>query len=157
MITPERVELLQGMAVFGAVNAEAVATLLESATIEKLNAGEFFFRQGDAGSAMYVLESGEVAVLKSRERIQMELTRMGPGDCFGEMTLVEPAERSASVRAMTNCQAIRITSDDLFKVYEADVEQFAVIQMNLARELSRRLREANERWFERFGSDLFSG
>lgn len=153
----QRISLLQAMPVFGAVRADILSVLLEAATVKTVEPGACFVRQGEQGSAMYVLEHGEVAVLKERDGVEVELTRMGPGDCFGEMSLVEPSTRSASVRAITSCTAICISSDDLFKVYGADVEQFAVIQMNLARELSRRLRDANERWFEKFGTEFYAG
>jgi CRP-like cAMP-binding protein len=61
------------------------------------------------------------------------------------MALIDMSPRSASVIALEDCSAIRLTNADLFRVYRADLEQFALIQMNLARELSRRLRIANER------------
>jgi CRP-like cAMP-binding protein len=46
-----------------------------------------------------------------------------------------------------DCTAIQITAASLYQVYEKDVEQFALIQMNMGREVSRRLREADERIF----------
>jgi hypothetical protein len=51
------------------------------------------------------------------------------------------------VRAVDDCTAIRISSGDLYRVYIQDVKQFALIQMNMGREVSRRLREANDRLF----------
>ena len=55
--------------------------------------------------------------------------------------------RSASVLAVEDCTAIELSSANLYKVYERDIEQFALIQMNLGREVSRRLREADDRLF----------
>ncbi len=55
--------------------------------------------------------------------------------------------RSASVRALEDCTAIRISAANLYKVYAQDLKQFALIQMNMGREVCRRLREADRRLF----------
>lgn len=97
--------------------------------------------------AMFVLERGLVTVVRRWRGREYRLRDLGPGDCFGEMALIDLFPRSASVVAIQDCSAIRLTNTDLMRVYEADVEQFALIQMNIARELSRRLRTADERLF----------
>ncbi|HEX6829407.1 MAG TPA: cyclic nucleotide-binding domain-containing protein, partial [Burkholderiales bacterium] len=97
--------------------------------------------------AMYVLEQGRVTVVKRWEGRDYRLRDLGPGDCFGEMALIDLSPRSASVVALEDCSAIRLTVADLYRVYEISLEQFALIQMNIARELSRRLRTADERLF----------
>jgi CRP-like cAMP-binding protein len=75
------------------------------------------------------------------------LGRLRQGDCFGEMALLDLFPRSASVRATAPCSALALSTASFHKLYETDVEQFAIVQMNIARELSRRLREADERLF----------
>ena len=55
--------------------------------------------------------------------------------------------RSASVRAVEDCIAIQISAANLHQVYAQELKQFAVIQMNMGREVCRRLREANDRLF----------
>ncbi len=97
---------------------------------------------------MFVLESGQVSVLKSWDGRDFVLRYMTPGSCFGEMALVEPSNRSASVLAVADCKALEITAQDLFELYGKDIEQFALIYMNIARELSRRLRDSDRRFFE---------
>jgi CRP-like cAMP-binding protein len=55
--------------------------------------------------------------------------------------------RSASIRAVEDCTAIRLSAANLHQVYERDPKQFALIQMNMGREVSRRLRESDNRLF----------
>jgi len=55
--------------------------------------------------------------------------------------------RSASVRAAQTCTAIELSTGIFFQIYEKDLEQFALMQMNIGREVSRRLRVADERLF----------
>jgi CRP-like cAMP-binding protein len=96
---------------------------------------------------MFVLQSGKVAVHKHWQGQELRLHELAAGDCFGEMALMDLLPRSASVRAEADCQAIEFSSVDLMLLYEHDIEQFALIQMNLGREVCRRLRATDELLF----------
>lgn len=140
-----RLALLQQMPLFGGIRGDIVEFLLASCNGLDVAREACFFREGDQAEAMYVLESGRVAVIKQARGGPVVLRQLGVGDCFGEMALVDIAPRSASVQALEDCRAIEIPVASLMKLYERDVEQFALIEMNMAREISRRLREADER------------
>jgi CRP/FNR family cyclic AMP-dependent transcriptional regulator len=142
-----RIELMQQMPIFGAIDAAAIEFLLEPAPVVRVAAGDFFCREGDLADCMYVLESGRVTVSKSWEGHELLLRRLAQGDCFGEMALLDLFPRSASVRADEDCSAIRLTSDNLLRLFEHDAAQFALIQMNIGREISRRLRFTDELLF----------
>jgi len=156
-MTPGRVELLQGMPIFGALRDDALECLLEGAPIVSRAAGEFFFREGDEALSMFVLEQGTVEVLKRWQDRLFALHRLGAGDCFGEMALMDLFPRSASVRATESSRAIEITPAALQRLYERDVEQFALIQMNIGRELSRRLRATDELLFRASMGEALDG
>jgi len=150
-----RIELMQQMPIFGAISAEAIEFLLEPAPVIRVAAGDFFCREGDPADCMYVLERGRVTVSKSWQGRQLLLRHFSQGDCFGEMALLDLSPRSASVRADEDCSAIRITPDNLLRLFEHDAEQFALIQMNIGREISRRLRLTDELLFRaRMGEAL---
>lgn len=142
-----QIDLLQRMPVFGGLRETALRRLLERATKLHRAGGEAFFLEGDAAEAMYVLESGRVAVTKRWQSSEFVLHELAAGDCFGEMALMDLQPRSASVRALQDCDAIVFGSHDMLHLYETDVEQFALMQMNLGRELCRRLRATDERLF----------
>ena len=91
---------------------------------------------------------GTVLVQRKWKGESIELGRLAEGDCFGEMALIDFQPRSASVKAETDCQAIEIPSKSLRSLYKRDLEQFTMIMMNLGREVSRRLRVADDRLFE---------
>jgi CRP-like cAMP-binding protein len=97
---------------------------------------------------MFVLEAGKAAVLKSWHGRDHSLHTLVQGDCFGEMAVMDHCPRSASVRALADCIAIRISAANLYQVYARDLKQFALIQMNMGREVCRRLREADNRLFD---------
>ncbi|MBL8340697.1 MAG: cyclic nucleotide-binding domain-containing protein [Rubrivivax sp.] len=142
-----RVELLQRMPVFGALDERALHLLVEGARKTEVAAGDWFFREGDEARSMFVLESGSAVVTRQWRGREVELNRFGPGDCFGEMALMDLHPRSASVRALTPCVAIAFGPDEMMRLHEADLEQFTLLQMNLGRELSRRLRATDELLF----------
>jgi CRP/FNR family cyclic AMP-dependent transcriptional regulator len=147
-MTTTRVDLLQQMPVFGAVRPDALQLLLEGARLVRVAAGDYFFREQDPAQGMFVLESGRVAVVKQWQGRELCLRQFGAGDCFGEMALLDLFPRSASVRALEDCAAIELTPADLLRLFERDAEQFALVQMNLAREMCRRLRVTDQMLFE---------
>jgi CRP/FNR family transcriptional regulator, cyclic AMP receptor protein len=144
---PTQFELLQSMPVFGAIREDALQFLLEQAREIEVRAGEFFFRENDQASSMFVLESGRAVVIKGWQGHDTELHRLGAGDCFGEMALMDLFPRSASVYAVDDCRAIELAAADLLRLFERNAEQFALIQMNIGREVCRRLRATDERLF----------
>ena len=143
----EHTELLQSMPVFGGLSESALQQLLARAAQVRVAGGSVFFSEGDEARAMYVLESGRVAVTKGWQGGEFLLHELGAGDCFGEMALMDLQPRSASVRALQDCVAIEFGSDDMLHLFETDVEQFALMQMNLGREVCRRLRATDELLF----------
>jgi len=142
-----RIELMQAMPIFGAIHEDALQVLLEQTRSVTVRAPEYFFHEGDQAVSMFVIESGKVEVLKAWRGEDHLLRRMGPGDCFGEMALMDLGRRSASVRAIEDCTAIELRPEHLHSLFERDPVQFALIQMNMGREVSRRLRATDELLF----------
>ena len=140
-----RIALLQNMPLFGGLSAATLELLAGNARALDVAAGDWFFRQGEPGESLFVLESGQVELCRATPAGFITLGTLGPGDCFGEMSIIDYAPRSASVRALQDCHALELPIARLHSLYEQDLEQFALIQMNLARELSRRLRATTER------------
>lgn len=143
----ERTKLLKEIPVFGGLNEETIQFILDRANTNTLKKGEFLFKEGDHTATMYVLESGKIAILKNSNSHHYLLRQMEAGDCIGEMALFDFMPRSASAYVMEDADLIEISSAILMDVYNFDIEQFALIQMNMGREVTRRLRVADERCF----------
>jgi len=146
-----RIKLLQRMPVFGGVRADILQFLLGLCPVASVAANEYFFHEHDQADSMFVIEAGKVAVLKSWHGEEYLLRILKEGDCFGEMAVMDLLPRSASVRAVEDCSAIRLSAANLYRVYEQDLKQFALIQMNMGREVTRRLRETDNQLFARIG------
>ncbi|HMJ12939.1 MAG TPA: cyclic nucleotide-binding domain-containing protein [Polyangiaceae bacterium] len=135
---------LRGIGLFGAISDDALGHLAAQLTIVEPPAGEVIFREGDDARDMYVVISGEIEVLKRSKRgIDSRVALLGPGDWFGEMGIVDIQPRSATVRTLAPARLLRITSSDLDALYRHDIKAYALIVLNVARELSRRLRVAD--------------
>ena len=116
-----------------------VQTLVENT----LAAGTVVFAEGEPGHSMYVVKTGHL-VARQGER-HCELMHYGPGDFFGEATLIELQPRPFSVVAEGVCVLYELTNMDLYKLYREDVKAYVLILQNINRELCRRLRRASDR------------
>ena len=135
---------LRNIGLFGALSDDVLVFLAGMLTVVSPDAGETIFREGDEASEMFVVLAGEMEVLKkSRAAVDARVAVLGPGDWFGEMSIVDIQPRSATVRGLAPGRLIRITAADLDALYRHDVRSYAIIVLNLARELSRRLRVAD--------------
>ncbi len=142
------IELLQSMPIFGAIREDTLRHLVAQVREVQVTAGAHFFREGDAATGLFVLESGRVEVLKAWQGRDHLLRELGPGDCFGEMALMDFGPRSASVRALEDCTALELCPEHLQSLFDYDPVQFALVQMNLGREVCRRLRATDELLFQ---------
>jgi small-conductance mechanosensitive channel/CRP-like cAMP-binding protein len=95
---------------------EALATR----TVRRMYApGESIVRQGDTSAEMFVIESGEVSVCLERGGPgDVELARLGPGEFFGEMSLMTGEPRNATVRAAVACVLLVIDHDAFHAVLQ---------------------------------------
>lgn len=136
--------LLREIGLFGALTEEVLVALAQSLAIVEVGAGVTLFKEGEDGRSMYVVLRGEVEVCKHSQRgSDARVALLGPGDWFGEMSIVDVQPRSASIRALGPTSLLCISAQDLEKLYRQDLKAYAIIVLNLARELSRRLRVAD--------------
>ncbi len=144
----DHLDLLQSMPIFGGIAATSLELLLAGALPVERDAREYFFREGAMAESMFVLERGRAQVAKLWDNQEHPLRILKSGDCFGEVALLDMMPRSASVQALDPCHAIEIPRAALYALYQENLEQFTMIIMNMAREVSRRLRLADNRLFE---------
>ena len=134
------VERMREIGIFGALSDEVLARLAEMEQL-MLSPGQLVFAEGDHGREMYIVLDGEVEVLKrSRKGRDQRVAILGPNDAFGEMSIIDVQPRSATVRTLGPTRLLRIRSDDLDALYRSDLRGYAILVLNLARDLSRRLR-----------------
>lgn len=145
------------MPIFGGIGRQALEFLIDRASMRHVGAGEYFFHEGDDATSMFVIERGQAVVSKLWHDKPHSIKHLGQGDCFGEMALLDLYPRSASVIAEEPCDAIELDREALLKLSQHDIEQFAILQMNVGREISRRLRAADHQLFVAKFSPIVDG
>lgn len=129
----------------GALREETVEFIAQHASHASIKAGEVIFSEGATGESLYLIESGRVEIFHPDTGEQNAVAIFSTGDCFGEMALIDCQPRSASAVALEPTELCVISGNTLFELYRFDIEQFAVLQMNISREVIRRLRQAANR------------
>lgn len=126
--------LLRGTPLFGGLPDESLDALSRGATDRFLEAGEWLFRQGDSGDALFVVAHGSVEmVVESPDPVVLRI--FGRGEALGEPALLTGQPRSVAARARRDSQLICISRDDFDTLLETH-PQFAVA---LVRVLGERL------------------
>jgi HEAT repeat protein len=138
--TIERVLVLKTVGIFAGTPDEIlaeVATLLEEVD---LKAGQTIFEIGELGDCMYIIVDGKVRV-HSGERT---LNYLGQGEVFGEMALLDPEPRMASVTAVEDTQLLRLDQEPFYELMDDRIEVVRGIIRVLTGHLRARVKDLNE-------------
>ena len=134
---PTTAEMLAEVPLLALLDEEERTLLAERVEIVHFKANETVFHYGDPGDAMYVLKSGEVELtVKTKTGETMFLERPGAGDFFGEISLLDVGPRTATARAIADCEAIQIDRGDLDELFRLK----PAAAMDLLAATGRRLR-----------------
>jgi len=138
------VDELRTIGLFGAVGDDTLQFLVGRLTVTTPAPGNVVFQEGDVARDLFIVMNGEMEVLKrSRSGVDARVALLGPGDWFGEMSILDVQPRSATVRVLAPSRLVRVGAADLDALYRHDLKGYALIVLNVARELSRRLRVAD--------------
>jgi CRP-like cAMP-binding protein len=103
------------------------------------SAGERIFAQGDLGTEMFIIQEGEVEIVKHIGGESHTLSRLEKGDFFGEMALLEALPRTADAVALTDVKVVAINGSRFDEMLRKNPE----VAVRIIRKYSKRLREAN--------------
>jgi CRP-like cAMP-binding protein len=98
---------LQNTPLFAGLPMETLDALISEIEIVSLASGELLFREGDAGDALFVISEGEISIA-SEGPPRVEMSRLGPGAFFGEVSLVTDQPRTATVTAIAPTELLRV-------------------------------------------------
>jgi CRP/FNR family transcriptional regulator, cyclic AMP receptor protein len=131
---------LQKYSLFGALMPEEIERIVPLLGSEAYGAGAVIIGEGELNGCIRFVLEGRVEV--SRDGIR--LNEIGEGDTFGEMEILDVMPAVATCRALTQTRFATISNKTLHEIFHIDAHIFAIIIMNLARDLSRRLRRMDE-------------
>lgn len=135
MTKKEKVAWLRKVPLFAELSPREIGLIADQVTEIDFPAGRYIVRQGQVGTGAYLVVSGRVRVERGGE----VLTRLGPGEIFGELSVLDQMPRIAHVIAEEPTVCLGLASWDFSKLLERNPK----ITLGLLRELARRLRAAS--------------
>ena len=128
--------LLKKVPIFDSLNRASLGEVAESSAIETYETGAKIATQGEEGTSFYLILDGSVEVRRSRRVI----AKLGRGDFFGEMAILDGQPRSADIVAIekTNCLALSRSS------FKTLIESNPALALGILQEVVRRLRETTK-------------
>lgn len=136
--------ILNKIAILGGLDDAQLYTLFRLLEVEVYEPGEFVFRQGDSPSHIRIVRSGHIRLIEDVAGTPMELAEFGPGDCFGETSVIAIHPHTASALALDRCDLLVFPREKLFGLYESDTKLFGMLVLNIAREACRRLNRTED-------------
>ena len=130
---------LKNVPLFADLPDQDLEDLANAITVQQLEQGEMLFEEGDQGVTAYVIESGEIEILKISENRQVLLNVLGPGDVFGEMAFLLEQPRAADVYAATDGRILSLSEKTLRASISSDSEIAATLLLNISKILCRRV------------------
>ncbi len=139
---------LKRYSLFGGMTSEALDLIKPLIHLEHFDSGDVIIEEGTVNDRVYCICTGAVEVIKRsvdvRDGELRKITEMHTGDTFGEMELIDIQPCAATVRAMEETWVLTLSNHDLYRVSKIDMKSYALMMMNLARDLSRRIRQMDD-------------
>lgn len=138
------VAILDEISLFGALTSEQHYSLFQRLQQVHYLAHETIFKQGDQPSHIYIILSGHVRLVFDAQEHPLSMGELGPGECFGETSVIGIQTHSASTIAVEDTELLVLSKEALMDIFNDDVELFARLMLNIAREACRRLHQSDE-------------
>jgi len=130
----------------GLTDAElaAVEPIIQEKTLPP---GTTLFLEGMVGESMYIIASGNIKISKMiEEGHEQVLMNLGPGNCFGEMAILDRGPRSASAVSTIESKILTLRRKDFIELGRSKPDLALKILWNLVADFSKRMREIGERY-----------
>jgi len=134
MTRKQKTDLLRRVDLFSEVSSRALGLIADAAVDIRYEPGAYIVRQGQVGTGFYMVVEGRAQVVRGHE----VLARLGPGDFFGELSVLDQSPRLAHVIAEEPTTCLALASWDFTRV----VESTPKIALGILRVMARRLRGA---------------
>ena len=138
-------QTLQKYSLFGGLLEDQIEKILPLMELESYKSGTDIIVEGSPNDKIYFIINGEVSVIKGGA----VLSSLVIGETFGEMEVLDVMPSVATIRSLTDVTVMFFSNKGLREIYKQDAKTFSLFIMNLARDLSRRLRKMDEKLVER--------
>ncbi len=133
--------LLAKSPLFGHLGTKARKELAERFTFETYMGGDLVIREGDHSDAVYAIKSGTVRVYAGNDEEPIPLAELGAGEIFGEIAAIEGSRRTASVRAVDECELLRLEATELNAMLARNIEIRRMIEQKIEERSEEKLQK----------------
>lgn len=131
--------VLERTPLFSGMQDDCRCVMTDRMEVRRYPAGSLVYSEGEQARELYILAQGEVDVVKK----DLVLGRMAPGAFFGEASFLDMQPRGSTMRVKSDATVYVIPYAALRALYQVNLRMYALIMMNLGREVCRRLRTAD--------------
>ncbi len=142
--TREVLPILSQIAIFGGATEFQQQEIFRRLEIGIIEEGEYIFQKGDEPSHIYIVKSGEIELLIPGADVTIQKKKLGIGECVGQVALMSMQPHAVSAVAAERSELIVLSRRAMHQLRHEDIELFALLMMNIARELARRLKFTDE-------------
>ena len=133
------VAIIAQLRIFGGVTDAQRETLFRRLELWPLKEGECVFCKGEDPSAIYIVKSGKIDLQIAENGVMIHKHALCVGESFGEASFMSMHKHTATAIAAVESEIIVLCRNALIQLKHEDLALFALLMMNLARELARRL------------------
>lgn len=136
---------LRAVPIFAGLSETALDLLLTRAERTVVPPGSVILREGEPGNRFYLIVAGDVKVVKNfGSAHEVSLAVLPALSFFGEMCILETLPRSASVISTSTTTLLSLPAVAFYHLFQQAPDQYGLLLLNIARDLSRRLRDLDE-------------
>ena len=144
------IALLQNVHIFAGLEEKSLKLLLDHTKKQEYSEEEVIVSEGDYCHNLFIIGTGSVRLYKNFGKPdQIEVATIGSKDFFGESCILDTLPRPATVQAASPTTVFTISSNAFYHLYQNIPAQHCVLLLNIARDLSRRLRARDEKFAAR--------
>jgi CRP-like cAMP-binding protein len=147
---------LQKYSLFGGILEEQLESFIPLMVEERYSPGDIIIVEGTPNDKIHLIIEGRVSIIRGEATIY----DLAEGNTFGEMEVLDVMPCAATIKAVTDVTVLSISNISLRYIYQNDIKSYALLLMNLARDLSRRLRMTDDiiidgKKYQLYSSTLF--
>ncbi|MBA4389638.1 MAG: hypothetical protein C0399_01710 [Syntrophus sp. (in: bacteria)] len=132
--------ILSKIAIWGGVSDEQRKAIFKRLETGVFKEGEYVFRRGDEPTYIYIVKKGRIELRISTPEVDVEKMTLSVGECFGVASLMAMQKHTNNAVAVEDSEVMVLSRQSLLELQVEDIRLFALLMMNTARELARRLK-----------------
>ncbi|OPX95159.1 MAG: transcriptional activator FtrB [Syntrophorhabdus sp. PtaU1.Bin002] len=138
------IAILSRISVWGGFTDEQQAKIYQRLEVGTFKKGEYIFCKGDQPTHIYIVKSGKIDLLASDQDVSVQKETVETGGCFGIASLMAMQPQMVTALAAEDSEVMVLSRQALLGLRYENLDMFALLMMNIARELARRLKAADD-------------